>query len=105
MPHCGIQGLFSTNWNPACASSQPRRTPSEMMNVATETARPKPLTAVVAARGKNIRMTAPAIGSHRKMLSRGIEILKRVAGLLGCWVAGCNETQQPSNLATQQPYS
>src|SRR5687767_6086022 len=74
MPHCGIQSMLSTNWNPAFASSQVRSTPREMTKVASETARPNTLTAPVAARGKKASTIAPAIGNQRKVLSNGIKV-------------------------------
>src|SRR5689334_69267 len=94
MPHCGIQSTLSTNWKPACASSQPRRTPSETTNVISETARPKPLMAPLEARGKKARTIAPAIGSQRKVLSNGINGPRTV----GSWQLAVGSTPPPRHV-------
>src|SRR5512140_2224736 len=76
MPHCGIHGCSSTSWKPG-ASVNRGRMPSEITNVARETARPAPLIALAASRGKKASTTAAMIGSQTIVLSRLILVPAR----------------------------
>ncbi len=62
MPHCGIHGIDSTNWNPAKPSSNPRRMLRETKNVRSDAKRANDLIGFTESLGKNISTTAAMIG-------------------------------------------
>src|SRR3954467_8647553 len=93
MPHCGIHGQTSRNWNPAVPSAKPVASLMEMMKVAAEARKPMVLIAVVAERGNSASTTAATIGSQRMMLSRKLSIIwillqRHSERSRGTWVGG-----------------